>query len=304
MSFKSCPRVGGISTSPSFFLGASGFQVVPPCGGHLLVCSQHSRDSIVSSRAPVWGASVATDPNWEIREVSSRAPVWGASFVILMRPSLSKVSSRAPVWGASFSVPCSGACWEFQVVPPCGGHLQIEAIRYTRIRSFKSCPRVGGIFLTRKYVNPYKLFQVVPPCGGHPAVLSGFFVLWILVSSRAPVWGASFLLCFFGFIPFSVSSRAPVWGASFFFAFLALFHFLFQAVPPCGGHPHYFNSHSCPIRFKSCPRVGGINQPPLGHAATLVSSRAPVWGASPPAPGHLPSPLFQVVPPCGGHRSN
>ena len=143
-SFKSCPRVGGLSTSPSFFLGASGFQVVPPCGGHLLVCSQHSRDSIVSSRAPVWGASVATDPNWEIREVSSRAPVWGASFVILMRPSLSKVSSRAPVWGASEAASTVISARVFQVVPPCGGHPSAFLVA-VHVGSFKSCPRVGGI---------------------------------------------------------------------------------------------------------------------------------------------------------------
>ena len=169
------------------------------------------------------------------------------------------VSSRAPVWGASFSVPCSGACWEFQVVPPCGGHLQIEAIRYTRIRSFKSCPRVGGIFLTRKYVNPYKLFQVVPPCGGHPAVLSGFFVLWILVSSRAPVWGASFLLCFFGFIPFSVSSRAPVWGASEKMQSAAMDAAGFKSCPRVGGIVRGSRRCQWPVAgFKSCPRVGGI----------------------------------------------
>ena len=193
------------------------------------------------------------------------------------------VSSRAPVWGASFSVPCSGACWEFQVVPPCGGHLQIEAIRYTRIRSFKSCPRVGGIFLTRKYVNPYKLFQVVPPCGGHPAVLSGFFVLWILVSSRAPVWGASFLLCFFGFIPFSVSSRAPVWGASEKMQSAAMDAAGFKSCPRVGGIVRGSRRCQWPVAgFKSCPRVGGIVCHSGANAARSVSSRAPVWGASIP----------------------
>ena len=52
-------------------------------------------------------------------------------------------------------------------------------------------------------------------------------------------------------------------------------------MPPCGGHPK-----------RACSSEGGRS----------VSSRAPVWGASPAFP---PSPLpvkFQVVPPCGGHR--
>ena len=191
LGFKSCPRVGGISRHRPKLGNQGSFKSCPRVGG--IVC--HIDEAII------------------VKSFKSCPRVGGIRSCFNSDFSTS-VSSRAPVWGASFSVPCSGACWEFQVVPPCGGHLQIEAIRYTRIRSFKSCPRVGGIFLTRKYVNPYKLFQVVPPCGGHPAVLSGFFVLWILVSSRAPVWGASFLLCFFGFIPFSVSSRAPVWGAS------------------------------------------------------------------------------------------
>ena len=34
------------------------FQVVPPCGGHPAVLLHPRRQQFVSSRAPVWGASV------------------------------------------------------------------------------------------------------------------------------------------------------------------------------------------------------------------------------------------------------
>ena len=44
-----------------------------------------------------------------------------------MKPAEGKVienvSSRAPVWGASFDPPHLTWAGEFQVVPPCGGHL-------------------------------------------------------------------------------------------------------------------------------------------------------------------------------------
>ena len=77
--------------------------------------------------------------------------------------------------------------------------------------------------------------------------------------------------------------------------------------------------------FKSCPRVGGIRRGKhRGALVGKVSSRAPVWGASPTSPPSRFSrsvssraPVwgascnaasisigifsFQVVPPCGGH---
>ena len=56
---------------------------------------------------------------------------------------------------------------------------------------------------------------------------------------------------------------------------------LFQVVPPCGGHP---------LRYSPQPfRI-------------LVSSRAPVWGASLIIGIQQNIPKFQVVPPCGGHQ--
>ena len=81
-----------------------------------------------------------------------------------------------------------------------------------RKRSFKSCPRVGGIVLWQAHPQAQGEFQVVPPCGGHQKLISRLQIC-VAVSSRAPVWGASYV------IPLSpitkkVSSRAPVWGAS------------------------------------------------------------------------------------------
>ena len=120
---------------------------------------------------------------------------------------------------------------------------------------FKSCPRVGGI---------------KSKCGAHGDRN---------VSSRAPVWGASFVCGLrcpairrFKSCPRvggildkrtrqkrteTVSSRAPVWGAS-----------------------------------SAMDRINMILQ---------VSSRAPVWGASLFCAQLMPLNGFQVVPPCGGH---
>ena len=102
---------------------------------------------------------------------------------------------------------------KFQVVPPCGGH--------PRLNDLRDCG---------------KQFQVVPPCGGH-LILSISTAGYENVSSRAPVWGASFGYRIGGDAWREVSSRAPVWGASA--AFIR---------PP----PRF-------PRFKSCPRVGGIH---------------------------------------------
>ena len=151
---------------------------------------QHNGDIlIVSSRAPGWGAS-ALDflrcsshggfkscprvggilypqaENIAPVKVSSRAPVWGASFICLPRTVIRAVSSRAPVWGASEFLEGTTAAGKFQVVPPCGGHLEMAPnviVRHlvssrapvwgasknngipSRRCGFKSCPRVGGI---------------------------------------------------------------------------------------------------------------------------------------------------------------
>ena len=115
-----------------------------PVWGASQPVSQNPRCSMVSSRAPVWGASDERD-RWALSAgVSSRAPVWGASTVPVLVHLGEYVSSRAPVWGASDPPVPARPRSEFQVVPPCGGHLSHGA-RPSARAGFKSCPRVGGI---------------------------------------------------------------------------------------------------------------------------------------------------------------
>ena len=100
------------------------------------------------------------------------------------------VSSRAPVWGAS---------------GPDFGQRH-------RTRSFKSCPRVGGIPVNLWFRYPVHLFQVVPPCGGHPA--------WIETETDP---SDSFKSC-------------PRVGGIVISHMMADTTYMFQVVPPCGGH--------------------------------------------------------------------
>ena len=99
----------------------------------------------VSSRAPVWGANI----KWQFTRVrgvgfKSCPRVGGIPDVCQICPAKRKVSSRAPVWGASGVASRQTPSLQFQVVPPCGGHLPLG--NRTRLYScFKSCPRVGGI---------------------------------------------------------------------------------------------------------------------------------------------------------------
>ena len=143
---------------------------------------------------------------------------------------------------------------EFQVVPPCGGHLPPAE------------------------PPPYQCrFQVVPPCGGHPGQ-HGLATDNVLVSSRAPGWGASQCVGRCSAF-FSVSSRAPVWGASTASKVRVFVAVSFKSCPRVGGistNLTEFRLHRC---FKSCPRVGGI---PCGSSFSFIV-------------------MFQVVPPCGGH---
>ena len=138
--------------------------------------------------------------------------MWGASDLVATLTYRDAVSSRAPVWGASSQVLRPGLiAIQFQVVPPCGGHLHPS---FTNMIS--------------------QMFQVVPPCGGHPILLS-----------------------------------------------LCMLLTMFQVVPPCGGHPIIFRYGFFLRGFKSCPRVGGIvGTKGFWVPDNLVSSRAPVWGAS------------------------
>ena len=76
------------------------------------------------------------------------------------------VSSRAPVWGASVFPVAVTASGEFQVVPPCGGHLVEEACG-PLIQEVSSRAPVWGASRIPASLKAVQTFQVVPPCGGH-----------------------------------------------------------------------------------------------------------------------------------------
>ena len=203
----------------------------------------------------MWGASIVAAELIGRFDVSSRAPVWGASDEDLTLVEVAGVSSRAPVWGASERRTARPQPHPFQVVPPCGGH-QISRVleslpekvssrapvwgasrllrsRRLSTRSFKSCPRVGGISV---YRGP----------AGHR----------------------------------QVSSRAPVWGASDLHLHLLILVGSFKSCPRVGGILVAVDDVKVVHSFKSCPRVGGIQGKPVICMTMIVSSRAPVWGAS------------------------
>ena len=169
--------------------------------------------------------------------------------------ALMKVSSRAPVWGASEAgvLPVLASI-EFQVVPPCGGHLGASSSDKAA-KSFKSCPRVGGI---RGQEEHRRLLQV---------------------SSRAPVWGASTASTRYTKHTASFKSCPRVGGIEIFGDDLTV-EMCFKSCPRVGGiDPEEAGrqrpdvSSRAPVwgasaggragpghqpRFKSCPRVGGI----------------------------------------------
>ena len=103
--FQVVPPCGG---HPSLWSAgsrtSSQFQVVPPCGGHRADGDGLPVVVVVSSRAPVWGASVGDHGRHRQQRVSSRAPVWGASLEPVFSRRFIRVSSRAPVWGASILI--------------------------------------------------------------------------------------------------------------------------------------------------------------------------------------------------------
>ena len=320
-SFKSCPRVGGIlafvfvirrcslvsSRAPVW--GASRgslrrstgcrFQVVPPCGGHHLPAPCVPLLGHVSSRAPVWGASFYAGKIYHRCHVSSRAPVWGASLQPTPTASGPQVSSRAPVWGASNDSGHNFFHFKFQVVPPCGGHLKVcKHMRHLLCR-FQVVPPCGGHPMSWVDKIIAVQFQVVPPCGGHLKTPLSLAEVQI-VSSRAPVWGASVwrtrASC-----PRIRFKSCPRVGGIICVAMSGMAICPFQVVPPCGGHPGQ-EAKLRGLEVSSRAPVWGAS-PPLGQIAKSfsVSSRAPVWGASRSTTGRLSQAAFQVVPPCGGH---
>ena len=79
------------------------------------------------------------------------------------------------------------------------------------VGSFKSCPRVGGILVAVDDVKVVHSFKSCPRVGGIQG--KPVICMTMIVSSRAPVWGASYFNRNY-VAPRTVSSRAPVWGAS------------------------------------------------------------------------------------------
>ena len=167
----------------------------------------------------------------------------------------------------------------FQVVPPCGGHLVDGTPANGCIKSFKSCPRVGGIFLNVAFC----------------------FLDWS-VSSRAPVWGASV-----SGIPQPKGTTSfqvvPPCGGHLAAGRSACRRTRFQVVPPCGGHPNEAIMLRLNTEFQVVPPCGGhpaVHVHLAGHLR--VSSRAPVWGASCAGASLRPCRCFKSCPRVGGIR--
>ena len=187
----------------------------------------------------------------------------------------------------------------FQVVPPCGGHpvLLREGIDPLAFQVVPPCGGHRGSCRPPPWVLP---FQVVPPCGGH-LVKAACLASGPGVSSRAPVWGASWPGWRPSGRPISFKSCPRVGGI-----ITKDYHQLwgwrcFKSCPRVGGIGSYWQQCISGVRFKSCPRVGGIAAFAPLWQTTEVSSRAPVWGASAVESGSSVREKFQVVPPCGGH---
>ena len=118
----------------------------------------------------------------------------------------------------------------FQVVPPCGGHPEAEWKLWSE-KSFKSCPRVGGIFSVNFPSRCMASFKSCPRVGGILKLLHCPDIRF--VSSRAPVWGASLAAHQVGLVS------------------------QFQVVPPCGGHLARVRPGACTYPFQVVPPCGG-----------------------------------------------
>ena len=232
-SFKSCPRVGGITgagendihisvSSRAPVWGASPtkarnssikeFQVVPPCGGHPESDGDaSSADSGFKSCPRVGGIRFEDGLGLRSSMFQVVPPCGGHRRQWSWGGRTGWVSSRAPVWGASAAASRPRAFLKFQVVPPCGGHRALQQPRCPPKSSFKSCPRVGGIREARG-------------------------------SERRT----------------DVSSRAPVWGASTPAALSVARNASFKSCPRVGGISVACMWRRTSTSFKSCPRVGGI----------------------------------------------
>ena len=191
--------------------------------------------SRVSSRAPVWGASVSGIPQ----------PKGTTSFQVVPPCGGHLAAGRSACRRTRFQVvpPCGGhpneaimlrLNTEFQVVPPCGGHPAVHVHLAGHLRVSSRAP-VWGASCAGASLRPCCCFKSCPRVGG--------IVRSVVLSPLQ-----------------QVSSRAPVWGASSIAMVCSNSTDVFQVVPPCGGHLHPQRGHGLPARFKSCPRVGGIRR--------------------------------------------
>ena len=232
IGFKSCPRVGGISISPLRGKRLRSFKSCPRVGGIADSAAYYDRSIEVSSRAPVWGASLAL-----------RLPGCREAFQVVPPCGGHPEQSQSRNAGSGFkSCPrVGGITYElqkqkqelFQVVPPCGGH-QLGWLRQDYHLCVSSRAPVWGASGGRCCFWPVCIVSSrAPVWGASPGTLAAD--AGATVSSRAPVWGASLpgFCCLW--YP-QVSSRAPVWGASSPVSRVTM-------------------GRLC---FKSCPRVGGI----------------------------------------------
>ena len=189
--FQVVPPCGGHLPTVMTLLGKKLFQVVPPCGGHLSLGPFPEFINVVSSRAPVWGASPARKSMSCATNVSSRAPVWGAS-----TRSFSPLREK-----------------KFQVVPPCGGHHLFAPLSSLQWVVSSRAP-VWGASHAAARVPKFSLVSSRAPVWGASWLVKHQEMLFPKVSSRAPVWGAS-MSREKQIERLRVSSRAPVWGASY-----------------------------------------------------------------------------------------
>ena len=60
-----------------------------------------SGETVVSIRAPAWGATLVGRDAYDQHRVSIRAPAWGATLVYREGTDQHPVSIRAPAWGAT-----------------------------------------------------------------------------------------------------------------------------------------------------------------------------------------------------------
>ena len=100
------------------------FQVVPPCGGHPQKPVELLEKLVVSSRAPVWGASFDPDEEGGGQECFKSCPRVGGIAEFGEEHKVDGKFQVVPPCGGHRAPPARprGAA-KFQVVPPCGGHL-------------------------------------------------------------------------------------------------------------------------------------------------------------------------------------